>query len=85
MRRALLAALERGHLAGAGIDVFAAEPPTLDNPLRRHPAVVATPHSASVTREGRRRMEEMAMARLLAFFRGARPADIANPAAWPLE
>lgn len=82
---ALLAALERGHLAGAGIDVFAAEPPTLDNPLRRHPAVVATPHSASVTREGRRRMEEMAMARLLAFFRGARPADIANPAAWPLE
>lgn len=80
---ALLDALERGPLAGAGIDVFAAEPPAVDHPLRRHPAVIATPHSASITREGRRRMEEMAMTRLLAFFRGERPADIVNPAAWP--
>ena len=79
---ALLAALERGHLAGAGLDVFAAEPLAAANPLRTHPAVVATPHSASVTQEGRRRMEEMAMDRLLAFFQGERPADIVNPAAW---
>ncbi len=79
---ALLDALNRGHLAGAGLDVFAAEPPDAANPLRTHPAVIATPHSASVTREGRRRMEEMAMDRLLAFFAGARPADIVNPAAW---
>ena len=64
------------------LDVFAAEPPDAANPLRTHPAVIATPHSASVTREGRRRMEEMAMDRLLAFFAGARPADIVNPAAW---
>lgn len=79
---ALLAALDSGHLAGAGLDVFAVEPPAPDNRLRNHPAVIATPHSASVTREGRRRMEEMAMTRLLAFFRGERPADIVNPAAW---
>ncbi|HRA66891.1 MAG TPA: hydroxyacid dehydrogenase [Caldilinea sp.] len=79
---ALLDALDRGHLAGAGLDVFAAEPPALENRLRIHPAVVATPHAASVTREGRRRMEEMAMDRLLAFFRSERPADIVNPAAW---
>lgn len=80
---ALLAALECGHLAGAGLDVFAVEPPAQDNPLRSHPAVIATPHSASITREGRRRMEEMAMARLLAFFRGERPPDVVNAAAWP--
>ncbi|GIK75087.1 MAG: hypothetical protein BroJett021_40750 [Chloroflexota bacterium] len=79
---ALLDALDRGPLAGAGLDVFAVEPPAVENRLRAHPAVVATPHSASVTREGRRRMEEMAMDRLLAFFRGERPIDIVNPAVW---
>jgi D-3-phosphoglycerate dehydrogenase len=79
---ALLDALNRGYLAGAGLDVFAAEPPDAANPLRTHPAVIATPHSASVTREGRRRMEEMAMDRLLAFFAGEHPADIVNPAVW---
>ena len=80
---ALLDALERGHLAGAGLDVFDPEPPAADSPLRDHPSVIATPHVASLTLDGRRRMEEMAMARLLAFFRGERPADIVNPAAWP--
>jgi len=80
---ALLDALNCGHLAGAGIDVFAVEPPPPDHPLRNHPAVIATPHFASGTKEGRLRMEQMAMDRLLAFFRGERPADIVNPAVWP--
>ncbi len=75
---ALLDALDRGHLAGAGLDVFATEPPAAEHPLRTHPAVIATPHSASITREGRRRMEEMAMERLLAFFRGEEPANVVN-------
>lgn len=79
---ALLAALDDGHLAGAGLDVFDPEPLAADNRLRAHPAVIATPHSASVTQEGRRRMERMAVERLLAFFRGERPADIVNPDAW---
>ena len=46
---ALLAALEGGTLAGAGLDVFEDEPPDQGHALRRHPGVIATPHVAGVT------------------------------------
>ncbi len=46
---ALLQALEAGHLAGAGLDVFEDEPPPGDHPLRRHPRMICTPHVAGVT------------------------------------
>jgi len=43
---ALLAALERGHLAGAAIDVLPVEPPTRDHPVPSHPRLIVTPHAA---------------------------------------
>lgn len=79
---ALLAALDGGHLSGAGIDVFDPEPLPVESRLRTHPLVVATPHIASGTYEGRRRMETMAVERVLAFFRGERPPDVVNPAVY---
>jgi D-3-phosphoglycerate dehydrogenase len=79
---ALVAAVDSGHLGGAGIDVFDPEPPEVGDVLRNHPLILATPHSAGVTVEGRERIETMAVDRLLTFFRGERPADVVNPAVW---
>jgi D-3-phosphoglycerate dehydrogenase len=48
---ALHAALTSGHIAGAGLDVFEAEPTPVNNPLLRSPNVIASPHMAGVTTE----------------------------------
>ncbi len=70
---ALLAALERGHLAGAALDVFEEEPPPADHPLRRHPRVLVTPHVAGVTPGSLDRMGVMAAECILAVLQGREP------------
>ena len=82
---AVLAALESKHLAGAGIDVWAREPVPGDHPLFRHPQVVATPHMAAFTNEGRRRSHVTAAQLVLASLRDEMPATLINPEVWSVR
>ncbi len=56
--KALLAALNDGEIAGAGLDVYENEPPA-DWQLVKHPKLVATPHLASSTGEAQDRVGDL--------------------------
>jgi D-3-phosphoglycerate dehydrogenase len=82
---ALLAALNEGRLAGAGIDVFSREPVADDDPLPRHPRVVATPHLGASTVEAQANVAAQVAGEVLAVLEG-RPAQFAvNAPSLPAE
>jgi D-3-phosphoglycerate dehydrogenase len=66
---ALLAALESGKVAGAGLDVFTKEPPGA-TALVNHPHVIATPHIGAQTVEAQNRAAEDISTEVLTALRG---------------
>jgi len=75
---ALIDALDAGELVAAGIDVFEAEPPAEDHPLRDHPRVVATPHEAWYSEEADAERRESVVAAVRAALRGEQPPNVVN-------
>ena len=67
---ALAEALNSGHLAGAGVDVFEVEPPPPDHPLLTCEQIVLTPHNADQTPEGMEMLNGGVVDNVIAFLEG---------------
>ena len=80
---ALVAALQSGHVAGAGLDVWDYEPPGPEHPLLQFDTVIGSPHTAGVTHESRRDISLFGVEQLLGMFAGERPPRLINPEVWP--
>ncbi len=80
---ALAEALRNKQIAGAGLDVWAKEPPPPEHPLLQFDNVLASPHTAGVTKEARENMGRIAAEQILDALDGKRPPRIINPEVWP--
>jgi D-3-phosphoglycerate dehydrogenase len=76
---ALIAALQAGRLAGAGLDVFEQEPVDPESPLLKMENVVTLPHIGSATEATRQAMVDLAADNLLAVLQGKPPLTPVNP------
>lgn len=70
---ALIAALDSGKIAGAGLDVFAEEPLAADSPLLHRDNVVVTPHIAGTTIDTWARRLGFGFSNVLRVSKGERP------------
>ena len=75
---ALADALESGHIAGAGLDVLATEPPTVDNRLLSLDTCVFSPHIASFGHRTIERMTAMIAEQLSDVSEGREPQGLVN-------
>jgi glyoxylate reductase len=76
--KALVEALRSGSIAGAGLDVFEAEPKVTPELLKMENTLLV-PHVGSATDETREKMALVAVNNLLAVIRGEVPPNILNP------
>jgi len=75
---ALYQALVSGHLAGAGLDTFAVEPPLADWPLLKLSNVTVTPHIAGASKEAAQRGAETVAQEIANFCAGRSLAYCVN-------
>jgi len=76
---ALVAALARGHLWGAALDVFDAQPLAPGHPLFALPNVMLTPHVAGITEDSMLRMGQGTADEVLRILDGHLPLNFCNP------
>ncbi|MCE5258350.1 MAG: D-2-hydroxyacid dehydrogenase [Chloroflexi bacterium] len=70
-------ALNRGQIAGAGVDVLPVEPPPATNPLLTAKNCYITPHISWATSAARERLMDMTIANIKAFLAGT-PQNVVN-------
>ena len=73
---AVLAALDSGRLAGAGLDVLPKEPPEADHPVLGHPRVLLSPHAAFYSVEGEKELRTKAALNVIEWARTGRPTYV---------
>lgn len=76
--KALITALQKGSIAGAGLDVFENEPLAIDSPLRRMDNVCIAAHIASYTEESMMRTRMVAAQNIVDFVSGKIPRNCIN-------
>jgi D-3-phosphoglycerate dehydrogenase len=77
---ALIDVLTHGPLAGAGLDVFAQEPLSIDSPLRSLSNVMLSPHIGWTVEEVFKEFAQIACTQLLQYLQGELPAsELSNP------
>ena len=76
---ALIAALQEGRIAGAGLDVLEQEPPDPSNPLLRMPNVALSPHIASVSDVSYVERRRLLGQQIAAVLQGRIPKGVVNP------
>jgi phosphoglycerate dehydrogenase-like enzyme len=78
----LVAALQAGEIAGAGLDVFEKEPLPADHPLWRMENVILTPHVAGFSPRIAERHLEVLLDNIRRFVRGDDLRNVADKQAW---
>lgn len=78
---ALAAALDAGHLAGAGLDVLSEEPPPADHPLLGRDDIIVTPHAAWYSEQAERQCRELGTRFAIEALRGLESEGLVNPEA----
>lgn len=76
---ALIEALRKKRIAGAGLDVYHKEPPSPDNPLLKLDNVVLSPHTAGHGYEGWFRRSQFAWENIQRVAAGQPPLSVARP------
>ena len=78
----LAEALKNHQIAGAALDVYDPEPPSLDNPLFQLDNVLLTPHIGAATDGAMQNMAKACAQNIIDYLGGQRPGFVVNPEAY---
>ena len=81
-QEALFKACVENWIWGAGLDVYAKEPVSPNDPILKLPNITTVPHIGASTRISRDAMAARAAENLTAALNGTRPRDLLNPEVW---